>query len=381
MERARRGRGPGRTAWIGFAAILVLALIVAISVLRASLELPASVASASPSVPSVTTIPPAPSNPTLSPSASAPAVRPDARHGLIVATGNLRTEDDPRGLQEPSLFMTAPTSSYTASPDGKRIALIRTSQTGQEIVTFSTARPNDVTTVLDLAGTGEFVTNIVWAGDGADYLVYSADRSAGSAIAYSVVRSIDLAAKKQSEIARITSGRHLVPLSWRFDTHVGGAVEQEAPSARVSTYYAIRDNGLVSATALAAAFLPQIGASRDGRRIVLSSSTSVRWWPVDQPAAAKELVAASGDTLGHVEFRPGTDEIGVNAGGRFEIWTLDGQRRVAATRVGDFDHWRVDGTAAITSPGPNTVLLVDPATGATTPLPGGGFPVADVVLF
>lgn len=65
------------------------------------------------------------------------------------------------GLQEPSLFRLTPTSSYGVSPDGKRIALVRTSQTGQQIVRFTIARPNDVATVVDLAGSGEFANRVV----------------------------------------------------------------------------------------------------------------------------------------------------------------------------------------------------------------------------
>jgi formylmethanofuran:tetrahydromethanopterin formyltransferase len=67
--------------------------------------------------------------------------------------------------------------------------------------------------------------------------------------------------------------------------------------------------------------------------------------------------------------------------GRFEIWTLTGQRRVVANQVGSFVHWRADGTAAIVSADPTAVLLIDPVTGGTTPFPGGLFPVADVVIF
>jgi hypothetical protein len=296
----------------------------------------------------------------------------------------MRTEDDPRGLQQPSLFMTAPTTTYAVSPDGKRIALIRTSQTGQQIVTFTTVRPNEITTVADLAGSGERATNILWAGDGADYVVYSVDGGAPPTIAYSALRSVDLAAKKQSEIARITNGHHLVPLSWRFDIHLGGAVEQETPTNSLAAYYVIDGNALTQRAALTAASLTRISASRDGRRVVLSSDTSVRWWPVDQPAASRELAAQQGETLGRAEFRPGSDELGVDRtgpGGQFEIWSLSGMRRVVATRVTGFVHWRIDGTAAIASPGPDSVVLIDPATGTMTPLPGGGFPVADVLMF
>src|SRR5207244_4518052 len=94
-----------------------------------------------------------------SPTAVAPGVRPDATHGLIVATGGLRTEDAERSLQDPSLFATAATTATTAyavSPEGKRIALIKGPQLAgqQQIVTFTTARPNDIAILVDLAGSG-----------------------------------------------------------------------------------------------------------------------------------------------------------------------------------------------------------------------------------
>ena len=322
-------------AAIAIAAIVLIGLVVA-NVLRPSASPPGGFASASPTATaSASQQAVASSAPTSSVAATPPtstiatAVRPDARHGVIVPTGNLRTEDDERGLQQPSLFMTAPTTTYAVSPDGKRIALIRASQTGQQIVTFTTARPNDITVVADLAGSGERATNIVWAGDGSDYVVYSVDGGPPPSISYSALRSIDLAAKKQSEIARITSGLHLVALSWRFDTHVGGAVEQETPANRLAAYYVIDGNALTQRTPLAAASLPRISASRDGRRVVVSSDTSVRWWPVDQPAKSMELAAQQGETLGRAEFRPGTDEIGVDRvgpAGQFEIWTLTQSR-------------------------------------------------------
>jgi hypothetical protein len=158
-------RGPRfGVAWVAAAAIVVLVVIIAF-VARPSTEQPASIASASPSAVSSTTQVPTPPSAPPSPTATAaaPAVKPDAQHGLIVATGNMRTEDDPRGLQQPSLFMLTPTTAFGTSPDGKRIALIQTSQTGQRIVTFTTSRPNDVSTVVDLAGSGELANRVVWA--------------------------------------------------------------------------------------------------------------------------------------------------------------------------------------------------------------------------
>ena len=110
---------------------------------------------------------------------------------------------------------------------------------------------------------------------------------------------------------------------------------------------------------------------------------------MDQPAAAKTIGAPPGTRIDMASFRPGSpDELGVNVGppccleGRvpppshFEIWNVvTGQQRVVSTTVG-FSSWRVDGSAAIEGS-----LLIDPANGATTQLPGGAFKIAEVVLF
>jgi hypothetical protein len=299
----------------------------------------------------------------------------------------MRTEVDERGLQQPSLFQLAPTSAYAVSPDGKRVALIRTSQTSQQIVTFTTVRPNDVTAVADLSGSGERARNVVWAGDGTDSILFAvvkdAPGSVDSAWEYSAVRSVNVASRDVREIGRI-SGQNtaLLPLAWLPGRQIVGALELRT-SRPIVNYVTIR-SGVVERTAISPnPNSDSFSASRDGLRVVVSLSTGLRWWPVDQPSAAKDLPGQPGEKLGRAEFRPGTDDLGVEVpeGGRLEIWTLTGQRRVVASRVGNFIHWRADGTAAIASPGPDTVLLVDPTTGATTPLPGGGFPVADVVLF
>ena len=377
----------------------LVVVIIAVNALRPSSEQPGSIASASPSATSSPTQQPVP--PSAPPSSAAPspvatatasgsAVKPDSQHGLIVATGNMRTEDDPRGLQQPSLFMLAPTSSIGVSPDGKRIALIRTSQTGQQIVTFTTARPNDVTTVVDLAGSGELANRVVWAGDGSDSLLFDVvkeTRGPGGGDnliwEYSALWSVDLATRDVREVVRIGGqNTKLWALAWLPARQVVGALEMRQLGP-VTNYVVVR-SGAIERTALSPIMgVASFSASRDGLRIVVSIETSLRWWPVDQPSAAKELMAQPGETLGHAEFRPGADELGVGVaeGGRFEIWTLTGARRVVASRAAGFLRWRVDGSAAIASSDPFAVLLIDPVTGATTPLPGGGFPVAEVVMF
>jgi len=395
MRSAAPDRGPpGGAAWLVAAAIGIVVIVVAVNALRPSSEQPANIASASPSATSSPTQQPAPASASPSPAATATAsgsaVKPDSQHGLIVATGNMRTEDDPRGLQQPSLFMLAPTSSIGVSPDGKRIALIRTSQTGQQIVTFTTARPNDVTTVVDLSGSGELANRVVWAGDGSDSLLFDVvkeTRGPGGGDnliqEYSALWSVDLATRDVRQIVRIEGqNTKLWALAWLPARQVVGALEMRQLGP-VTNYVVVR-SGAIERTAMSPIMgVASFSASRDGLRIVVSIETSLRWWPVDQPSAAKELMAQPGETLGHAEFRPGADELGVGVaeGGRFEIWTLTGARRVVASRAAGFLRWRVDGSAAIAASDPFAVLLIDPVTGATTPLPGGGFPVAEVVMF
>jgi len=278
----------------------------------------------------------------------------------------------------------------SVSPDGKRIAFVYQSGTTWQIRTFTTARPSDVTTLVDLTGSGEISSRLVWAGDGSNALLFEATKETrgqggGDNLIweYSALRTIDVGTKAVRELARISGQNHkLSPLAWLPAQQLAGAIEVE-PLGPVASYVVVR-NGSIERTALTPkSNAARFSASRDGQRILMTGDTSLRWWPVGSPAAAKDLAAQNGEQLAFAEFRPGADEIGVDvpAGGRFEIWKLDGQRRVVATRVTGFRHWRADGTGAFVSPDPNTVLLLDPNTGSTVPVPGGGFPIAETVLF
>ena len=387
-------------AYIGGIAVLALALIGTLALVRDQQNNPG--ASPTASLPAAANTPGpsgtsgASGNPSTTPSGG--AVRPDNTHGIITFQ-NIRTEADPRDLQQPPQFVRNGRSDFSVavSPDGTRVAMIRTGETGQQLVTFTTARPNDVTiAAIDFSTTGEVASELVWAGDSSEYVVFSVDKRAGATItsSYSALRSYDIAAKKQSEIARITSGLHLVPLAWRFDTHVGGAIEIDAFTGRVASYDVIRDNSLTDRTPTpnlrggdvqSGPFKTQFSASRDGNRIVAVFAPAVRWWPVDQPGAAKELLADSKGRAEYAEFRPGTGELGVRVlaatvgqgvppPGHFEIWSLSGQQRVVSPTAG-FSRWRVDGTAAL-----DGTNLVDPDSGAVTPLPGAT-KVVDVVRF
>lgn len=384
MNRATPDRGRRVSiAWLAAAAIGVLVVIITVIALRQSPEQPASIASPSPNARSSTTQSPIlssapPSRPSPAASASGQAVKPDSQHGVIVATGNMRTEDDPRGLQQPSLFMT--NSAYAVSPDGKRIALIRTAQTGQHVVTFTTDRPNDVTIVADLAGSGERAVNVVWAGDGSDSVLFAVVKetfpTGGGDVRfdYATLRAVNVKDRSLREIVRISGqNTRLWPLAWLPAKEIAAAAEI-GPRGAAMNYVTVRAGAIERVPITPNPNVLWFSASRDGQRIVVSLQTSIRWWPTNQPSAAKEFTAQGTERFGHAEFRPGADEVGVDVGSAFELWTLTGQRRVVAERTPGFLRWRVDGTAAIASSDPFSVWLVDPVTGAKTELPGDGFP-------
>jgi hypothetical protein len=271
------------------------------------------------------------------------------------------------------------------------VAMIRSSQTTQQLITFTTARPNDVTIVVDFSGSGESPGGLVWAGDGSASLLLAVHKAAPpQPSAYSTLRVVDLATKQVREISRITSGSFFMPIAWRPDRGVAAAVEIAAGAA--STYDLVRGGGpAVERTPLGGSGGPII-ASRDGLRVAAVITfapevpPAVSWWPMDQPGTRNDIATKSNGRVELAAFRPGApDELGVSVtapsvGGpvppHFELWNVtSGMQRVVTTTVG-FEFWRVEGSAAISG-----TTLIDPASGQTTTLPGGAFKIADVVLF
>ena len=398
-QTAPSGRST-RPAMVGAIAVLAIALIVALSLFRGSrADVPASpspsgsaavVASARPSGG-----PPAsgaqPSATTPSATSGTLAIKPDASHGLITFE-NIRTEADPTGLQQPSQFSNLNTGSAAVSPDGTRVAMAIGNDGAQRIVTFTTGRPGDVTTAVVFGGTGEVVRRLVWAGDGQASVLYNAQKETRGqgggdnlSVDYSAIRSVDLASRLVKEITRV-SGRSisLVPLAWLPGKQMAAAIEI-LPLGPAGDYVLVRGTA-VERTSMQGGNLAIFSASRDGSRIAAAFSPGVRWWPVDQPAAAREILADSKGRAEYAAFRPGSEELGVrvaaasaSAGvpppGHFEIWNVStGKQRVVSPTVG-FRLWRVDGSAAIESS-----QLIDPDTGAVTQLPGT-FKLVDVVAF
>ena len=202
-------------AFVGAVALGTLALVLAISFVRTNREtVPAS--SPSPTASAAVVAPASPatasSPPSTSPSPGPSVLKPDASHGLITFEG-VRTEADATNLQQPAQF--SQTGRLAVSPDGKRVAVVRSGATGLQLITFATARPNEVTVLIDF--TGETVGGLVWAGDNSDSLLLQVEQLSGfqpdADVVYSSLRSIDAKTKVVKEIVRITTAR-LAALAW-----------------------------------------------------------------------------------------------------------------------------------------------------------------------
>ena len=368
-------------AFVGATALAVLALIIALNTLRPPQEtVPLSSASASPTS-SVSSTPTATG--AASPASSATGVRPDATHGMLTRNpAAIRTEADTTALNKTPNWDEG--AAAVVSPDGKRVAILRTGQTGQGIIWFTTSKPDEVTPVLDMAGTGELLVGPpVWAADGSDSLLVGIIKAgAQSGVepppAYSALRSIDIKTRTVTELTRTTNNYVLIPVVW----HPGGTVAsafETGPGGFAINYVVVRGQQ-VSRTPFGGDVVgATVTANADGTRVVAIDGRdggSIRWWPFDRFDQQTELKPPAGEGVFRASWRPGRDEIVVGIGPngptttprsastqRLEVWGSQTGRRVVRD-AGGLAVVRVDGTAALAI----DYQLVDLATGATTPV-------------
>lgn len=404
---ARRTSPLRGVAFVGAAAISVLALVVVVSALRGpEVASPASPStSGSPSIsPGVTASPGA--TPTSQPSASpAGNVRPDGRHGFLSLAGPqlvvLRTEQDATPLAQIPMV-----SGGAVSPDGHRLAVLRTSESGQQLLWGDAIRFADAKVAVDLSGSGElFVGSVVWAADNSNSIAFGVIKPSGQQgidppPVYSALRSVDLGTGAVRELARTNNDRILVPLIWRPRDNLVVSFET-GPGGYAYSYVIVRGDQL-ERTAFDRNQPPGgLQADRDGARVLGLFGTGndlvLKWWAWDRPEQAQEMRPPSGETFLRAVWRAGTDEIGVElvvtptrtpVRGRFELWSVPTNTRRVVLASGGFEMFRHDGTAAIGLQGaaaPFEIILIDLDTGTTTPIPRSGEidprPLGPAVLF
>jgi len=290
----------------------------------------------------------------------------------------IRTEADPTALNKTPNWNEG--AAAGVSPDGKRVAILRTGETGQGIISFTTARPDDITYVMDMAGTGENIVGPpVWAADNSDSLLIGIMKpGAPTGIepppAYAALRSVDTKTHTITEVTRTTNGFVLVPVVW----HPGGAVAvayETGPGGFAVNYLVIRGQQVTRAPFGADVIGGTLAANQDGTRVAAiygREGATVHWWPFDRFDQQTELKPAAGEGAYRAFWRGGRDELVVATGPaatppsanmRIEVWGSQAGRRVVRD-TGGLALVRVDGTAALAL----DYQLVDLTTGATTPV-------------
>lgn len=395
---APRGSRLAPFAFVGAVALATLGLILAFSFLRGGDTVPASspspsgsaavVASASPSgsAGAVASASPGASGSTAPSPSGAGSARADAQHGFITrgdfgggSEGLMRTESDAAVLMQFSRPILVATTR-----DGLRVAYIRQTPTGQQLVTFDTATPTAQKTLVDFAPNGESVGDMVWGSDQANEIlleVYRLGAAVGTEtpVTYASLRAVDAATGAVREITRVSNGMRLRPLIWRGAASTAAALEWSPAGGFASAYDYIR-----AGTVTRSPFEPQViatsvRADSDGQRVLavggLPPPRGVTWWPIDRFDARRQLKADPAFDVSTALWRSGTDEIVVFASPltktpgtaqRIEAWTTGDQRRTVAEGAAPLGVLRVDGSAAITTGG----TLVDLQTGAVTDIPG-----------
>jgi hypothetical protein len=388
-----RGRSRLRgVVLVAAGALSVLALVVAINVRRGpEVTTPASPStSVSPSTaPAVSPSPGA--SATTQPSASPVGnVRVDGSHGFFTSSSReqavLRTEQDATPLTQ----LPAATG-FTVSPDGHRVAFLRTADSSQQIMWGDATRLAEARVAVDLSSSGELVTgNVVWAADNSNSILFAVAKPSGQQgvdppPAHSALRSVDLATGVVRELARTNNDWVLVPLIWHPRDSVAAAFETGAGGFAYS--YIVVRGGQGERTVFGGSQGPLgLRADRDGARVLGLFGTSndlyLKWWVWDRPDQPREMRAPAGEGVVHAAWRPGSDEIGVEvlstaprqtpASGRFELWSVSSDARRVVAASGGFVMFRQDGTAAIGVRGfsaPFEMYLIDLSTGVTSPIP------------
>jgi hypothetical protein len=290
----------------------------------------------------------------------------------------IRTEVDPTALNKTPNWNEG--AAAAVSPDGKRVAILRSGETGQGIISFTTAKPDDITYVMDMAGTGELIVGPpVWAADNSDSLLIGVIKpGAQTGIepppAYSALRSVDIKTHKITELTRTTNNFVLMPVVW----HPGGAVAaayETGPGGYATNYVVVRDQQVTRAPFGADVSGGTLASNQDGTRVVAiygRDGATVHWWPFDRFDQQTELKAPAGEGAYRAYWRFGRDELVVATGSstippsanmRLEVWGSQSGRRVVRD-TGGLAFVRVDGTAALAF----DYQLVDLTTGATTPV-------------
>ncbi len=273
----------------------------------------------------------------------------------------------------------------TVSPDGRRAVYPGQTQDGPwSLYLLDGARPNEQRRLLALPN--EIPGLPVWSGDmtGIAFTVQDSGATQGVAPKYDSIRTLDLATGKVMEIARITDGSTYRIVGW--DRRSGMLAALVSPHAAPASAYVVIGPSGTRTTALASGTESgwAVYGSPDARTVAgihceATSGCSLWTWPLADYGARADQHFGSNVSLGIIGWRPGTEDLALGvsnlrpSGGdaHIELWSASAGRRTVYTGGSSppsSPFFRADGSALIV-PGYGEGLVVDIATGATSPLP------------
>ncbi len=279
----------------------------------------------------------------------------------------------------------------SVSPDGRQVAYWQGSGPGNELRLVDPAKPNDQRTLLKLPATERGGGGILWSPDGAALVlpIWSADSfegiDGGPKIAW--LRMLNVSTGSLRDVAKLTSGRVLVPVAWDLGLSVIGAAETGA-GGFMSMYDVIPVNAnsaLQIERQDVQGRVIGVQGSPDGKRVlgIWMDENTVHIWPTAIFGAAYPV--GKGGTLTGARWRPGSDQVWwavSNEVGWFIPQTSSSAVMYGAAGPVTIGPFRPDGSALVmvaTTGATRSTVLVD-ATSINTVEALGPEPIAASVV-
>jgi hypothetical protein len=269
------------------------------------------------------------------------------------------------------------------APDGRRAAYFAQRQNEPwTLYLLDGGRPNEqrVLSVFpdDLPAAGP-----VWSagGNAVAFVVIDKEANQGVRPKYSAIRTLDIQSGAVTELARVTDGSGYTIVGW--DRANGRLAAMIAPHGEAPTTYVVfsgsgkREWKLEgSYSAIAAPNGRDVAAVRCQGAII---GCSFWTWKLEDFDSRVDQKFEPGLSMGVIAWRPGSNEVGIfitgqnqGAQGRIELWSAAAGRRVVVgpgERVSGDAFFRADGSALVVTLAPDQAVVVDLASGRTSPLP------------
>lgn len=268
------------------------------------------------------------------------------------------------------------------APDGRRaVYFAQRLNEPWALYLLDGARPNEQRVLATIpqeipAGT------LVWSGDGSGVAFVVLDEGANQGVIpkYSAVRTLDVSSRAVTEVGRVEGGSHYQLVGWdRSNGRLGAMVVPHGEAPR--TYVVLSSAGNRSWNLEGAYSAVGAPNGRDVAAVVCQGPT--RWcsfwtWKLEDFDTRVDQKFGSDLSMGIIGWRPGTGEVGVlvsSIGGgpsRIELWSAAAGRRVVfgpGERVSGDAFFRADGSALVITLALDEAVVVDLASGRTSPLP------------